>query len=523
MGVTYPGTQVTGNEYMSGRLVICTEGSLHVNGPLRISPGAGAGLVATSDADGNVSWKSAAGDVITPVAVKTAAYLAHAGELVPVNTTAGPVTVTLPTTPANATIIAVKQIATAAGNATTVASGGADVFNVHAGAQTLTLDLLNHGVLLEYNAAAGIWYVISDDEPLSQLDLRYLSLAGGSLTGGLTAESVSASGMTGAVQATRYAGGTGGGAPIAGNFAMGDFVIDQTGALWICTAAGNPGIWVSVTGTFLPLTGGQLTGQLTAVSVTASGATGALDVTRYVGGTASGAPTGGPWAKGDWAIAQDGALWICTAAGTPGNWVTAAVAAAGVALLAGATFTGDVAAPTVTASMPGAVAASRYAGATASGAPVSGTFANGDFVIDQTGKIWICTDGATRTFTQAGTGTYLPLAGGSIIGGSLGIGTAGQGLIVSEGTDGKQGVATLGTDDPPVPGQVTVANTSVTANSRIFLTVQAPATAPGITGSPYVASRIPGTSFTIGSTNTAVDGTADTSVVAYEIFEPWTA
>jgi hypothetical protein len=37
MGVTYPGAQVTGTEFVSGRLVICTEGSLHANGPVTIA------------------------------------------------------------------------------------------------------------------------------------------------------------------------------------------------------------------------------------------------------------------------------------------------------------------------------------------------------------------------------------------------------------------------------------------------------------------------------------------------------
>jgi hypothetical protein len=41
--------------------------------------------------------------------------------------------------------------------------------------------------------------------------------------------------------------------------------------------------------------------------------------------------------------------------------------------------------------LTGAVAASRYVGATAGGAPVTGTFLVGDWVIDQTGPRWICT------------------------------------------------------------------------------------------------------------------------------------
>ena len=59
--------------------------------------------------------------------------------------------------------------------------------------------------------------------------------------------------------------------------------------------------------------------------------------------------------------------------------------------------------------VPGAQAASRYAGATSSGAPVSGTFLTGDYIIDQTGSIWICTvAGAPGTWTQSGGGSPTP-------------------------------------------------------------------------------------------------------------------
>lgn len=90
--------------------------------------------------------------------------------------------------------------------------------------------------------------------------------------------------------------------------------------------------------------------------------------------------------------------------------------------------------------------------------------------------------------------------------GTLSLPAAGGGLRVKEGSNCKQGVATL------AAGTVTVANTSVTANSRIFLTGQADGGTPGFV---RVSSRVPGTSFTITSSS----GT-DTSTVAYEIFEP---
>jgi hypothetical protein len=90
--------------------------------------------------------------------------------------------------------------------------------------------------------------------------------------------------------------------------------------------------------------------------------------------------------------------------------------------------------------------------------------------------------------------------------GSVDIPQAGAGLKVAEGANAKQGTFTLaGGTTQAVP------NTSVTANSRIFLTAQVDGGTPGLIG---VASRIPGTSFTVACVAT------DTSTYAYEIFEP---
>lgn len=51
-------------------------------------------------------------------------------------------------------------------------------------------------------------------------------------------------GLTGATAATRYVGATASGAPASGTFAVGDFCIDQTGLVYVCTVAGSPGTWV---------------------------------------------------------------------------------------------------------------------------------------------------------------------------------------------------------------------------------------------------------------------------------------
>jgi len=50
-------------------------------------------------------------------------------------------------------------------------------------------------------------------------------------------------GLTGATQASRYVGATASGAPASGTFAIGDFIIDRSGSMWVCTVAGTPGTW----------------------------------------------------------------------------------------------------------------------------------------------------------------------------------------------------------------------------------------------------------------------------------------
>lgn len=89
--------------------------------------------------------------------------------------------------------------------------------------------------------------------------------------------------------------------------------------------------------------------------------------------------------------------------------------------------------------------------------------------------------------------------------GQIDVTEVGAGFSVAEGSNAKQGTATL------VAGTVAVANTSVTSTSRIFLTAQ---NTGGTPGALRVSARSAGVSFTITSTSST-----DTSVVAYEIFE----
>lgn len=59
-----------------------------------------------------------------------------------------------------------------------------------------------------------------------------------------------------------------------------------------------------------------------------SGLTGATDASRYVGATTSGAPASGTFTVGDFVITQDGNVYVCTTAGSPGTWTQVGAAAA---------------------------------------------------------------------------------------------------------------------------------------------------------------------------------------------------
>lgn len=125
-----------------------------------------------------------AANQLVPTAVKTGAYTAAPGDYVPVDTTAGSVAILLPTAPADKSVIGVKHVIQASTNTVTINRGGSDVFNKTGGSTALTLTLVLQGILLQYAAASGIWYVVSDDLPLGLLDTRY-QLAGASAGGDL--------------------------------------------------------------------------------------------------------------------------------------------------------------------------------------------------------------------------------------------------------------------------------------------------------------------------------------------------
>lgn len=111
-------------------------------------------LVVTGTSNGVL----AAGGLFNPEATQTSAYTAVPGDYVPVDTTGGAVTITLPSAPTAGTSIVVKMVAGGV-NAVTIAAAGADVFNASGGAATYSLVGLYQGVLLQYLQSPAVWAV----------------------------------------------------------------------------------------------------------------------------------------------------------------------------------------------------------------------------------------------------------------------------------------------------------------------------------------------------------------------------
>jgi hypothetical protein len=187
-------------------------------------------------------------------------------------------------------------------------------------------------------------------------------------------------------------------------------------------------------------------GAVTATDFVATGLTGATGATRYVG-TSNQAPVSGSFSAGDFTIdGTNGLVWVCITSGSPGVWESMVnkdsvqtlnnktLATPSITGLASSTgnFTttgGYIGTAFSNNGGTGATAHSQWVGATTSGAPTSGTNAVGNWIVDQTGTMWVC--------TVAGTpGTWLP----------VGL----QGLMavpISSGTPGTPTVSTTDTID----------------------------------------------------------------------------
>jgi hypothetical protein len=233
--------------------------------------------------------------------------------------------------------------------------------------------------------------------------------------GNVAAPAVIATGLSGATAASRYVGATTSGAPTSGTFAVGDFVVDQTGQVRVCTVAGSPGTWVAVGTLTAPYTLKTGSDANIGLIIEANSATQSANLQEWVTSTGSnvlfvnntGTMTSNTISSGT----------ASYRAGVQGNaHASLQIDSNGTVEFGNGTSSSDTfltrpatqqlnvnAALSVTG-LSGATAASRYVGATTSGAPTSGTFAVGDFVVDQTGHLWVCTAAGTPgTWTNAGS------------------------------------------------------------------------------------------------------------------------
>lgn len=190
-------------------------------------------------------------------------------------------------------------------------------------------------------------------------------------------------------------------------------------------------------------------GQVAATDFSATGLTGAVLPSRYVGATSVGAPASGTFVMGDWAIDQAGTIHICITGGTPGTWAEMTSNTYTQTLtnktLATPTLTGTTTAGSINVSgnvsvsgsssaqvfpcsgSTGATVAAGFVGGTAGGHPTSGGHGLGDFVVDNTGNMWVC--------TAAGTpGTWQAVGGG-------------QGIVAAPTASSASGTPSSGTTE----------------------------------------------------------------------------
>jgi hypothetical protein len=326
------------------------------------------------------------------------------------------------------------------------------------------------------------------------------------------------SGLTGATTSSRYVGGTASGAPLSGNFLIGDYIISQNGNLYVCTASGNPGTWSNgFVGSYLPLAGGTMAGTINMNgnvisnigNLSVNGLTGATTVSRYAGGTTSGAPVSGTFNAGDYIISRDGNVYLCILSGTPGSWqktgmntflpLTGGVMAGTLNVnsnmltnVGGLTMTGPFnmtnnsitgAASVALSGLSGAGTASRYVGGTVNGAPTSGTFTLGDYVVSQNGNLYVCkVSGSPGTWSQDGSGTFLPLSGGTMTG------------TLNMGSNAITGVVGLTMTGTLTCGAINTSGAAITGVSQLALS--------GLTGATVASRYVGGTSSIAPTTGT---------------------
>jgi hypothetical protein len=323
--------------------------------------------------------------------------------------------------------------------------------------------------------------------------------------GNFFAPSYNATGLTGATTATRYVGGTTNGAPVSGTFQVGDFIIDQTATIWVCTVGGTPGTWWSTISNHMVIRSANATAFVNEVTI----------FTGATGQTIS-APSS----------PQDGASWSFI--NRSANVVTLGFAGNSMIPLGGGTSV-----TSYTVNPNEAYSFINYAGGqwymlTANGADhivgVVATVNGGTGLSGFTaGTNALYTTSTTATSVSSGTlpiaagGTSATSASGALtalgaspLAGSSSISTVGT---VTAGTWNATAISNTYIANP----QVTVGSTNIslgaTATAVSGLTLTSPILNNPLLNSPLENVTIVGTGLTAGATGTATLGTS--SVILY--------
>lgn len=105
---------------------------------------------------------------------------------------------------------------------------------------------------------------------------------------GVTGTLLDATGNTGAANPARLMGATSSSFPLTGTFQAGDFVVDLSGAMWVCITGGTPGTWVA--------TGAQgIQANPTTSTATGTATSGTTDTIDTVLGTYQFTAVAGQW------------------------------------------------------------------------------------------------------------------------------------------------------------------------------------------------------------------------------------